>query len=287
MAVDLASGNLKGGFSFSATGSRGGGLELTCGLHGLARDYGQYAFRGLAGAESPNHGLSMLRLDLNTGAVVWKHQPVPFSMDNDPDWSATPAITWDSCGTVVVSTQKDGWTWAVDETSSTSSPSVRWAFPPGPWSTGGFHPADGTVHGDTDYKRPGTAWGDVYVASMGGYDTVSDLSGGYTRLHALNVCASDKNRVRWVKDIPGTSGGPTYPLIILPLLVACSLWGLPEGTSWLSPIRVFKPLWARAGRIRTFRTACALLQGTALCPILRSRMLRFPEGRATESLGNR
>lgn len=212
VAVDLATGKLKGGFSFSATGTRGGGVwSSPAAFNGLLVTTGNTRF-GASPEPSPNRGLSLLRLDLNTGAVVWKHQPVPFSMDNDPDWSATPTITWDSCGTVVVSTQKDGWTWAVDETSSTSSPAVRWAFPPGPWSTGGFHPVDGTVHGDTDYKRPGTSWGDVYVGTMGGYDTVSDLSGGYTRLHALNVCASDKNRVRWLKDIPGTSGGPTYPL---------------------------------------------------------------------------
>jgi outer membrane protein assembly factor BamB len=153
-----------------------------------------------------------VRLDLNTGGVVWKHQPVPFSMDNDPDWAAGPAITWPSCGTIVVSTQKDGWTWAVDETSSTASASVRWAFPPGPWTAGGFTPADGTIHGDTDYKRPGSSWGDIYVGTMGGYDTVSNLTAGYPRLHALNICGSDAQRVRWIKDIPGTSGGPTYAL---------------------------------------------------------------------------
>lgn len=215
-AVDLATGSLKAGFKFwstgtAPTGTRGGGVwSSPAAYHGLLVTTGN-TNSGVP-EPSPNHGLSMLRLDENTGAVVWQHQPVPFSMDQDPDWAATPAIGWASCGTVVVSTQKDGWTWAVDETSGTSSASVRWAFPPGPWSAGGFHPPDGTVHGDTDYKRPGAFWGDVFVGTVGGYDTTTDLSGGYTRLHGLNVCASDKFRVRWVKDMPGTAGGFTYPL---------------------------------------------------------------------------
>lgn len=212
MAVDLATGNLKAGFSFVATNSRGGGVwSSPAAFQGLLVTTGNTRFDAQP-EPSPNNGLSMLRLDLNTGNVVWKHQPVPFSMDNDPDWAATPAITWDSCGTVVVSTQKDGWTWAVDETSTGPGPSVRWAFPPGPWSVGGFHPGDGTMHGDTDYKRPGTSWGDVFVGTMGGYDTISNLDAGLTRLHALNVCASDAQRVRWLKDIPGVTGGSTYPL---------------------------------------------------------------------------
>jgi len=212
-AVDLATGNLKAGFNFDATGTRGGGVwSSPTAFNGLLVTTGNTRF-GAQPEPVPNNGLSMLRLDLNTGAVVWKHQPVPFSMDNDPDWSATPAITWPSCGTVAISTQKDGWTWAVDETSANPppAPSVRWAFPPGPWSTSGFHPPDGTVHGDTDYKRPGTSWGDVFVGTMGGFETVSNLDAGLTRLHALNICSSDAQRVRWIKDIPGTSG-PTYAL---------------------------------------------------------------------------
>lgn len=150
----------------------------------------------------------MLRLDPNSGAVAWKHQPVPFSMDDDPDWAAGANITWTSCGTYAVSTQKDGWTWAVDAGTG----AVRWSFPPGPWTAGGFHPGDGTVHSDTDYKRPGAAWGNIFVGTVGGYDTISNLSGGYTRLHALDICASDAQRVRWVKNLPGSAGGPTYPL---------------------------------------------------------------------------
>jgi glucose dehydrogenase len=86
MAVDLTTGNLKGGFSFSSTNSRGGGVwSSPAAFGGLLVTTGNTRF-GASPEPSPNHGLSMLRLDFNTGAVVWKHQPVPFSMDNDPDW---------------------------------------------------------------------------------------------------------------------------------------------------------------------------------------------------------
>ncbi len=69
----------------------------------------------------------------------------------------------------------------------------------------GFTSSDGTVHGNTDYKRPGVAWGDTYIGTMGGWQTQTDLPAGYSRLHALNICASDAQRVRWVKDIPGSA----------------------------------------------------------------------------------
>ena len=209
VAVDLATGNIIPWFNFLASPTRGGGVwSSVAGYKGLFLTTGNT--RTAAPEPSPNYGLSLLRLDADTGSLIWQHQPVPFSMDNDPDWAAGATVTWTSCGTEIISTQKDGWTWAVDEKGP--APRARWAFPTGPWIHGGFQPADGTVHGDTDYKRPGAAWGDVYVGTMGGYDTVSNLTAGYTRLHALNICSSDAHRVRWIKDIPGTSGGPTYPL---------------------------------------------------------------------------
>lgn len=208
VAVDLATGKIKAAFSFSATSTRGGGVwNSPAAYQGVFLTTGNTRFDGQP-EPSPNNGLSMLRLDPGSGTVMWKHQPVPFSMDDDPDWAAGANVTWPSCGTYVVSTQKDGWTWAADAVTG----GIRWSFPPGPWTTGGFHPGDGTVHGDTHYKRPGAAWGNVYVAAMGGYDTISDLSGGYARLHALDICAGNAHRVRWVKDLPGAGGGPTYPL---------------------------------------------------------------------------
>ncbi len=210
VAVDLATGNIRPEFNFSASPTRGGGVWSSIGgYNGLLVTTGNTRVMGEP-EPSPNYGLSLLRLNPDTGSPIWQHQPVPFSMDNDPDWATGPTVAWTSCGTVIVSTQKDGWTWAVDEKGP--SPRARWAFPTGPWINGGFQPSDGTVHGDTDYKLPGAAWGNVYVGAMGGYDTVSNLTAGYTRLHALNICSSDARRVRWIKDIPGTGGGPTYPL---------------------------------------------------------------------------
>jgi hypothetical protein len=49
-------------------------------------------------------------------------------------------------------------------------------------------------------------WGNVYVAMNGGLNlTESGVTGGYHRLHAFNVCAAEKSRLRWLIDVPGTS----------------------------------------------------------------------------------
>jgi outer membrane protein assembly factor BamB len=155
----------------------------------------------------PNHGLSLSRLNWNTGAIVWNWQPVPYALDADPDWTATPSIMLASCGVLAVSTQKDGWTWAVNAGDGTPAPpSVKWAFPPGPWSATGFHPGDGTSHSDTRYLRPGAAWDDVYISQTGGWPVTSDAYEGFKHLYALNACASETDRIRWIKDVPSSSG---------------------------------------------------------------------------------
>jgi outer membrane protein assembly factor BamB len=71
-------------------------------------------------------------------------------------------------------------------------------------------------HGDTHYKKSGAAWGDVFFAETGGYARlVSGASSGYGKLHALNACAPDSLRVRWILDVPGAAtwgyglGAPT------------------------------------------------------------------------------
>jgi hypothetical protein len=129
----------------------------------------------------------MLRLDGATGAVAWQFQPVPWVLDADPDWSAGVSVMpFASCGPRVISTMKDGWTHALDENG------VRqWTFPPAtvPFSTG-----DGTVHMDTRYMRSGAVWGDVYITMNGGLNVTTDVSAGYKRLHAMNVCASSADR---------------------------------------------------------------------------------------------
>jgi outer membrane protein assembly factor BamB len=229
VAVNLADGTINGAFTFNATATRGGGIW------GSAAAWSSDVFvttgntrcwsGGACQAEpTPNYGLSMLRLNQNSGSVVWQHQPVPYAFDNDPDWAAGPAIMYAAdCGPAIVSTQKDGWTWAVQAgNGAPGPPSVMWAFPPGPWSSGGFKPGDGTsmLHWDYDYKRPGATWGDVFIGTMGGWEVIPNVNEGYQQLHALNVCASDTQRVRWLKDIPSNpaysgSSNPlegTYPL---------------------------------------------------------------------------
>jgi len=153
-----------------------------------------------------NHGQRQYRC-CRAGNPVWQWQPVPYALDNDPDWSATPSVMLGSCSTMAVSTQKDGWTWAVNAGTGTPGPaSVRWAFPPGSWSSSGFNPADGTYHGDSRYLRPGAVWDDVYIVQTGGYTVTTDVYEGFHHLYALNGCASDAERVRWIKDVPNASG---------------------------------------------------------------------------------
>ncbi len=213
VAVHLATGAIDAGFSFVSTGPpRGGGVWSSVAGQGN----GLYVTTGNVNIgnpvpPAPNHGLSLLRLNASTGAVVWKWQPVPYEMDADPDWSAGAAVMPASCGTVVTSTMKDGWTYAVDAGPGAPGPaSLRWQFPPSP-PPAPFTPGDGTVHGDTRYLRPGAAWGDVFVTMTGGLNVTTNVTSGYRRLHALNVCASSADRIRWILDVPGASGA-TYSL---------------------------------------------------------------------------
>jgi hypothetical protein len=60
------------------------------------------------------------------------------------------------------------------------------------------------VHGDDDYRRPGAAWGDVFIVRTGGENLVADgVGANASKLHALNACATaEQDRVRWIADIP-------------------------------------------------------------------------------------
>ena len=44
----------------------------------------------------------------------------------------------------------------------------------------------------------------------GGLNVTTNVTSGYRRLHALNGCASEADRIRWIIDVPGASG--TYAL---------------------------------------------------------------------------
>lgn len=205
VSVRLNNGTIDPAFTHCSTGTcadstRGGGVWSSVAAIGN----GIYATTGNSNngdpEPSPNHGLSMLRLNSTSGALVWKFQPVPYARDWDPDWSAGPNVMSTSCGLVSVSTMKDGWTHAIDANAGTR----RWTFPT---ATIPFTAADGTVHGDSRFMRAGAAWGDVFITMTGGLTVTTNLSAGYRRLHALNVCASNPDRIRWILDVPNASGG--------------------------------------------------------------------------------
>ena len=209
-AVDIVSGNLVGSFGFKATDTRGGGV-WSAPAGGLAGE-GVYVTTGNAKCWNPgvcqsepavNHSLSMLRLDAN-GNVSWKLQPVPFEMDEDPDWAAGPNLGATSCGDLALSTMKDGWSYAMS-----ASGALQWQFP----ATGvPFTPADGTIHGDSRYQFSGAVWNDVFLGTMGGEHVQTDVNSGFGRLHALNACSAKGDRVRWLADVPGATAGSSYQL---------------------------------------------------------------------------
>jgi outer membrane protein assembly factor BamB len=213
-AVDLETGNLDLGFQFQATSTRGGGIWNSVAAFDHEGDRALFAttgnvrcWNGGCQPEPPvDNGLALLRLNPSNGSVVWKFQPVPFILDGDPDWAAGSTLMHTTCGELVASVMKDGWSYAVHTGSHSSSvPTLRWQFPP---THVPFTPGDGTVHGDTDYNKPGAAWGDVFIVTTGGLNVTSPIGlvNSFSRLHALNACASDADRIRWIKDIPGVFG---------------------------------------------------------------------------------
>ena len=212
VAVDLFSGAVDSAFSYVSTSTRGGGIwnAVAGGLSG-----GVFATTGNTRAGNPggepalNNGLSMIRLDPATGALQGKLQPVPFDKDDDPDWAAGAALDAANCGPLSLSTMKDGWTYAAE-----LGPPLRfrWQFP----NTAFPFPAnDPNVHGDIRYHRPGAVWEDVFVTMAAGEDAVDrdvpgDVFAGYRRLHALNACAGNGGRIRWIADlVPYTTDPPT------------------------------------------------------------------------------
>jgi outer membrane protein assembly factor BamB len=235
VAVHAGTLEIDPAFQFCSTGkcgdtsTRGGGVWSPVAGYpgsvfvttGNTREYGDPAVP----EPCPNHGLSMLRLDAKTGRIVWRHRPVSFALDKDPDWAAGATVFDTGCGKFAVSTQKDGWTHAVrfgsgaPETSPADQcpppPSVvapwQWVFPPNALP---FQPGDGTTHPDTQYKRPGAVlYNGVYVTMAAGWSAkYGNLRSGYHRLHAFHVCSSnDRGRLRWILDVPGVTGDCADP----------------------------------------------------------------------------
>lgn len=211
IAVNLNTGSRVTSFDFTATSSRGGGVwsSVSGWIDSLYVTTGNTK-RFNTAEPSINHGLSLLKLDADDGAIDWKLQPVPYELDGDPDWASGASIMLTSCGTLATSTMKDGWTYAVNsEGGSGIAPSVRWQFPPTGFP---FTQGDGTIHGDIRFLIPGAAWGDVFISTTGGENVVTAVAPGYNRLHALNACARSSERVRWLLDVPGTASGVGYQL---------------------------------------------------------------------------
>jgi len=210
MAVERGTGHLLPGFSYESTSTRGGGVwnGPTQGDDGILFTTGNTRCDGAGCQPAPgpaiNRGLSLVKIHRKTGNVIWQFQPVPYDLDDDPDWSAGVTEMGTSCGRLATSVQKDGWSYALEDGNG----SCRWQFPPTAGPGCKFAPGGAHIHGDTDYKRPGAAWGDVLVINTGGEALVHDgVGAGYGRLHALNACAPDElHRVRWLVDVPNSSG---------------------------------------------------------------------------------
>jgi outer membrane protein assembly factor BamB len=211
IAVDLKTGHIDPGFTYVSTSSRGGGVWNAP----AADEKGVYFTTGNTRIwpnpePAVNNGLSILRVDPSTGAIAWKFQPVPFALDDDPDWSAGAAVMHSSCGELVESVQKDGWTYALNANTG----SCRWQYPPTNEPSCAFPPGGPHRHGDTHYKRPGAVWGDVLIINAGGWGLTAPVpnpyTAGYARLHALNSCTPDPQRVRWILDVPNATPGNGY-----------------------------------------------------------------------------
>ncbi len=206
VAVDVNSGNIDGGFSFSSTGSLGGDIWSSP-SGGLDKDQvtvttGNSSITGMP-EPSPDHALSMLGLNATTGAINWDLRTVPFDDDNDPDWAAGATLIDASCGHFAASTEKDGWSYAAQSSASGGGmPPVAWQFPP----TGIPFPPGDMRHDDTRYIKSGAGWNDTYITMDGGYDVETSLFGfGFTQLHALDACAPSAQPVRWIAAIPDTT----------------------------------------------------------------------------------
>jgi hypothetical protein len=226
-AVVLANGALDPAFSFAATnGAAGGGIWSSPAVTpsgNVVVTTGNSCHNSnpsCATEPSVNYALSMLKLDYTSGNVLWQVQPVPFSLDEDPDWAAPPTVGQVSCGSVAISVQKDGYVYAVDiktggpfSNPGCSSPGhslecPRWSFP-----VVAHLPFTGGIHNDIPrFIRMAALDGDRFYVVAGGPALTESVPGSpasatTNRLYSLDVCASDANRIRWILDVPGTGDG--------------------------------------------------------------------------------
>ena len=236
VALDVTTGHIIPAFQFQAVGTptsppgtvRGGGIwngpatdgdDLYFTTGNTNRDYGNPP---LTTEPLPNYGVSMVKINKASGKIEWAYKAVPFTSECDSDWAAGATVMNTSCGRIVASVQKDGWSYGIEAEIKRLCPLTghSWQFPP---TTNGClfeeHTCpsdprtrphqDEAEHGDDDYRRPGAAWNDVFIVRTGGESRMQDgVATGYTRLHALNACAeTESTRVRWIADIPNNWGG--------------------------------------------------------------------------------
>jgi hypothetical protein len=150
-----------------------------------------------------NYGLSAVRTDFS-GNVQWFFQPLPLHLDNDPDWNAGATVMNTSCGELIASVMKDGWSYAIDANSG----SCAWQFPDMKYTPPCTFSSTNTLyHGSEGFRTPGAAWGNYFIVATGGYalptnSPTSQFTEGI--LHSLQVCqpGTDGNEplVSWIYD---------------------------------------------------------------------------------------
>lgn len=229
-AIDLSNGALDPAFNFSAVGGPvpGGGIWSSPAITpsgnvvvttGNSCIHEPWVDPNCATTiPSPDYTNSILKLDYHNGSVLWQVQPVAIQHDHDPDFAASPLVGQVSCGSLAISVQKDGYVHAVDIKTGGpfSNPACsyaghslecpRWSFPPV-----ASLPFQDDGHSDNDFKRQGAVDGDHLFIAAGGLDLEPPPGHPeqevYDRLHSLNVCASDADRIRWIlPNLPANAG---------------------------------------------------------------------------------
>jgi outer membrane protein assembly factor BamB len=189
-----------------------------------------------------NYGLSLVRANLD-GSVKWFFQPVPFNLDNDPDWNAGATYMKASCGKLLVSVMKDGWSYAVDADTG----SCVWQFPDMGNPGCKFPANDNHYHGPTGFRVPGATWNDVLVIGTGGYALPADGPAALSTiasLYALDVCENDYDssnpHVRWLlSPVPNTNVAVNQTAIPHPVGAPTIINGLIYLATDLGHVMVF------------------------------------------------
>jgi outer membrane protein assembly factor BamB len=225
-AINLTNGHTASGFPFLVVGSPtdphcggvcGGAIwDAPASVDGASIIFttGNVCLNNVAGAPpcetepSPDYSLSMVSVNMSSGALNWSFRAVPFALDSDLDWAAGPTAMGTSCGSLLGSVQKDGHTYAISKTDG----SCKWQFPPTAGSSCRF-PSTATIAGG-EYHAPGASWGNSLIIETGGYALTSDGPvAGYGLLHALNACSPESSRVRWIAaPEPSVVGQSSPPL---------------------------------------------------------------------------